>query len=585
MGTLGVDGLRRAVWLHMSRMSHMSRMPLRRATRLSTPRRLIGVATVASLLLVVGSVWAILPMLASATTAGEQVRRDDAVLVQLRELHGALDQWQIAFVSAVPAAGAVDVRVVTEGVVLGQRVLDIAAPTADALAMMGLTGSSGKLATAATTFEEAVVAVRPFIAVAPEPGAFDLLVAGERDAYMQLSDAIETAGTELREIRDLRQEQAARHLDNARTAVLFVAASAAVVIAFAGIVSGRKAGLTGRADSAADRRRRFESSLQNGLEMARTETAVYGIVNRALHDIVADLQVELLVADSSRAHFHRSLDTGERADEERSGCGVVSPTECPAAERSDTIVFPTSNAIDACPYLQDRSSGPCSAVCVPVNISGQAVGVLHATGVDHHPPDETQIGYLDATIRRAAERVTMLRAFEKSETRASTDPLTGLLNRRSLENQVRDLQRDGIDYVVGYGDLDHFKVLNDTHGHEAGDQALRLFSRVVRDSVRPNDIAARYGGEEFVIVLPDCDTNTATIVLERVREHLALALTTGRVPAFTVSFGVASSTDADTFDQIVAQADHSLLAAKTAGRNRVLVATRPTEPIQPEVPT
>jgi diguanylate cyclase (GGDEF)-like protein len=151
-----------------------------------------------------------------------------------------------------------------------------------------------------------------------------------------------------------------------------------------------------------------------------------------------------------------------------------------------------------------------------------------------------------------------------------------LLNRRSLENAIRGLRSEGIEYALAYGDLDHFKVLNDTHGHEAGDQALRLFSRVLRDSIRPNDIAGRYGGEEFVIVLPDCNTDTATVVLERVRERLALALTAGRVPAFTVSFGLAASTDADTFDEIVAVADKALHTAKATGRNRVVTATNST---------
>jgi diguanylate cyclase (GGDEF)-like protein len=244
-------------------------------------------------------------------------------------------------------------------------------------------------------------------------------------------------------------------------------------------------------------------------------------------------------------------------------------------------VFPTSRALDACPNLQSRASGDCSAACVAISIAGKTVGVVHATGPDNQPPNESDVHYLESTTRQASERVGLLRAFEKSETQARCDPLTGLWNRRSLENRVNDLEREGSPYALAYGDLDHFKVLNDTHGHEAGDQALRLFSRVLRDAIRPNDVAARYGGEEFVIVLPDCGTDTATAVLERVRERLALALTTGRVPAFTVSFGLAASGDADSFDEVVAVADHALLAAKAAGRNRVIVAVDFAERVQP----
>ena len=104
--------------------------------------------------------------------------------------------------------------------------------------------------------------------------------------------------------------------------------------------------------------------------------------------------------------------------------------------------------------------------------------------------------------------------------------------------------------------------MNDTFGHDAGDQALHAFSGVLRDSVRPNDIVARYGGEEFVIVFPDCGAEAAARVLERVREHLALTLSAGRVPAFTVTFGVASTEHAADFDEIVTIADHALLDAK-----------------------
>ena len=73
------------------------------------------------------------------------------------------------------------------------------------------------------------------------------------------------------------------------------------------------------------------------------------------------------------------------------------------------------------------------------------------------------------------------------------------------------LTTDARPYIVAYGDLDHFKQLNDVYGHDAGDRALRLFARVVRDSLRPNDIPARYGGEEFVLVIPECTVADAVI--------------------------------------------------------------------------
>ena len=125
----------------------------------------------------------------------------------------------------------------------------------------------------------------------------------------------------------------------------------------------------------------------------------------------------------------------------------------------------------------------------------------------------------------------MLRAFEVSQTQANSDSLTGLMTRRSLETAVRELHATGTPYAVAYGDLDHFKNLNDAFGHAAGDRALRTFSQVLRDSLRPVDIAGRYGGEEFVIVLPDCPVEEAHQVLERVRERLADRIVIAAAPA------------------------------------------------------
>ena len=304
--------------------------------------------------------------------------------------------------------------------------------------------------------------------------------------------------------------------------------------------------------------------------MVRDEPGCYTLVQHAIERSSPTLSSELLVADSSRAHFRQVITTGAEGGP---GCPVMSPNDCPATDRGQTQTWPSSSAIDTCPYLRDRVTGSCSAVCVPVSIAGQAVAVVHAISADHDPPSPSTTADLELIARKAGERIGILRAFSRTEAQARTDPLTGLLNRRSLEAAVRDLTVDAHPYAVAYGDLDHFKLLNDVHGHDTGDRALRLFARVLRDSVRPNDIAARYGGEEFVVVLPDCTIADAYLVVDRVRARLADAQRGGSVPPFTVSFGLAPGEVDLAFGEIVEQADAALLRAKAEGRDRVVLAT------------
>ncbi len=316
------------------------------------------------------------------------------------------------------------------------------------------------------------------------------------------------------------------------------------------------------------RRIEFEGRLQRALEMAKEEAPVFDLVSVALHDAAPGLRAELLLADSSRAHFRQVLVSSSGSND--LGCAVVSPDDCPAASRGQTMTFPESNALDACPYLRGRA---CSALCVPVSISGNAVGVVHVTAVDGSPPNGEVRRDVEVVVTRASERLAMLRAFQVSQTEANSDSLTGLLTRRSLQSQARDLHESGLSYVLAYGDLDHFKQLNDVFGHDAGDRALRTFSQVLRDALRPSDIPCRYGGEEFVIMLPACSIDEAVAVLERVRERIALRLESGHLPTFTVSFGVASSDQAEDFEHVVALADDALLRAKAGGRDQIVVAS------------
>jgi diguanylate cyclase (GGDEF)-like protein len=237
-------------------------------------------------------------------------------------------------------------------------------------------------------------------------------------------------------------------------------------------------------------------------------------------------------------------------------------------------VFTSSEELDACPHLRDRPEGDCSAVCVPVTVLGTSVGVLHTTASPGVPPSHDVVVGLEAIANQAGARIGMIRALSRSQVQASTDPLTGMLNRRSLEESLRPLLDAGRPYAVLMADLDHFKNLNDTFGHDAGDRALRLFASSVKRTLRPGDLASRHGGEEFLIVLPDCGAIEAATAAERLREAIALSnLSDGTAPGFTVSFGVAdSATFGEDFATLVTVADGALREAKQTGRDRVVTA-------------
>jgi diguanylate cyclase (GGDEF)-like protein len=118
-------------------------------------------------------------------------------------------------------------------------------------------------------------------------------------------------------------------------------------------------------------------------------------------------------------------------------------------------------------------------------------------------------------------------------------------------------------------DLDHFKSLNDAHGHEAGDRALRIFSEALRHALRSDDVACRYGGEEFAVLLSKTDAGNAVDIVQRIRSRLAQGVAHGDAPTFTASFGIAHSSDAADLEDLVLRADRAMFAAKAAGRDRV----------------
>lgn len=311
----------------------------------------------------------------------------------------------------------------------------------------------------------------------------------------------------------------------------------------------------------------FASQLAEALEMADEEEAVSEVVERAMVETAAATPMELLLSDSSRANLNR---VAANPTQSAPGCPVKSPFSCVAVRRGSAVVFDSSEVLNACPHLRGRPEGACSAVCVPVSFMGRSLGVLHSTGPDRRPLGREQVTQLSTLAAQAGSRIGTVRAFEKTQLQASTDGLTGLVNRRTAEKELRAMIKQGSLFSVAIADLDKFKQLNDTHGHEAGDRALRLFAQVTQETLRDHDLIARWGGEEFVIVLPELDRVQAVEVLERVRTALAKAHP-GETARFTASFGVTDSNQAETLEALMHIADSGLYSAKQAGRDRCTI--------------
>ncbi len=169
------------------------------------------------------------------------------------------------------------------------------------------------------------------------------------------------------------------------------------------------------------------------------------------------------------------------------------------------------------------------------------------------------------------------RAHEKLEVFAATDPLTGCANRREFETrgmaEIARSQRSAAPLSFVTIDLDHFKQINDRHGHRAGDEVLKAFVNLVKRTLRPSDFAGRIGGEEFALILPDTAIEGAKMVAERLRNltEREVVWFAGTHIRFTVSLGVAQyGPDGNTYGSVIETADTRMYRAKQAGRNRAV---------------
>ena len=208
--------------------------------------------------------------------------------------------------------------------------------------------------------------------------------------------------------------------------------------------------------------------------------------------------------------------------------------------------------------------------------SEDAMLLLTPSGADFGDQSRELALWLGSQAAIALENVRLHRLVARQ---ASTDGLTELANRRefedSLANEISRAERFGGSLALILADLDSFKQVNDRFGHQAGDEVLRTFADILRETVRDIDVAARYGGEEFAILLPQTDIAGAERLAERLRgavETRPTAHAQGIPVVVTSSFGVASFPEAETAPGLFAAADEALYRAKRAGKNCVVCA-------------
>jgi diguanylate cyclase (GGDEF)-like protein len=349
-----------------------------------------------------------------------------------------------------------------------------------------------------------------------------------------------------------------------------------IALAAIGVLGAMVIGL-GFAARSDDRRRRRIRRFGEGLQAARTEREAYELVQAHLERTVGGTDVAVFNRNNSADRLEATTEVGEGSPLAAAIEGAK-PDDCLAVRTAK----PSSGGTGPDDLLRcdicGKSGG--QSLCVPSIVGGEVIGsVLVRNKTSFKEGAERAV---TESVAEAAPVVAHLRNLAIAERRASSDKLTGLPNKRSADDtfkhMVANAARTSKPLALVLFDLDHFKRVNDTHGHPKGDEVLAAVGSVAGHTIRENDFAARDGGEEFMVLLPGDDTDGARLVAEKLR----VAISDLRIPdleqGVTASFGVATyPDDAANREELMRKADRALYTAKRGGRNRVVTASDPED--------
>lgn len=320
------------------------------------------------------------------------------------------------------------------------------------------------------------------------------------------------------------------------------------------------------------------SRLEHTLQSCITAFELRAPVQEAVQTLLPGVDGAIYAFNGSEHYLERVAGWGGDSE----GADILAPDDCWSLRQGRVFATELGDH-DAlrCPHLGDARSG--SALCLPMSAGGEVLGFLHLRCT----ADPADFSEAEREARRQlaldlADRISInlanIRLRERLRGQSVCDPLTGLFNRRyfeeTLDRELKRAIRAERKFALLVIDIDHFKTLNDTAGHAAGDDILRQVSIVLREHCRGSDVACRFGGDEFVVALFDIDPEQALARAEILRD---LA---GRIRApecmashpMSISIGIACyPDDGSGGEELIAAADRALYRAKLAGRNRICV--------------
>lgn len=253
---------------------------------------------------------------------------------------------------------------------------------------------------------------------------------------------------------------------------------------------------------------------------------------------------------------------------------------CWAVRRGKLHFFDSNDTALKCSHLTDH---PEPALCIPLLARGDLVGVLTIEPAAEYADAARWLEENQEAAASLAEQLALalmnIKLRDSLQEQSLRDALTGLYNRRQMDSSVAEIFAKAIRQASPMSvlliDIDHFKKLNDIHGHAVGDDALKLLAGLLQEMFRGSDLACRYGGEEFVVLLPGADLQVAVNRAEELRNRCQdmSFLVKGQPLGFTLSIGVAALKDGISQpDELLKRADDALYTAKNQGRNRVEAA-------------